>query len=648
MLSKYRKWFLPGSVLTLILLALLPGQKEWFGFDLAILPMLLGGGFITYQTLIAIIETRRITAGTLVVLALIGSAYVGEYLAGAIVALMMIAGEFLEEITLEKTRNAVRELVTLVPETAEADRDGYWQEVPVAELAPGDRVLVRPGERIPVDGVIEIGNAAVDESALTGESMPVDKSPNDKVFAGTLNQMGALEIRADKVGPSSTLGRIIQIIYEAQRNKGRTQRVADRFAQYFTPAILAICIGVWFGTHELIRVMSVLVIACPCALVLATPTAVVASIGNAARRGILIKGGTVLEAAARVRALVLDKTGTLTHGRPKIVAIEGFNSHSQEQVLALAASVECRSEHPIAKAILHEAERRNVSFASSASFEQVFGLGVRAGDLWIANERVLDQLPAREQKNAREFIEAQEKLGHTALLVVEGGKLVGGLALADTVRPGVAEVISHLRAMGIDHILMLTGDNPRTASEIARQVGITEFEAGLLPEGKLARVKRIRSQGDPVAMVGDGVNDAPALMLADVGIAMGAAGTDVAIESADIALMGNELERLPDLFALSRRTLRIIQQNIWVFAVGVNVLGITLASSGWLSPIAAAVVHNVSSLFVVLNSARLLGFQASCSEGRLNRLRDGIIRDAVSLEEGKFDTEDLGDDLSTR
>ena len=236
---------------------------------------------------------------------------------------------------------------------------------------------------------------------------------------------------------------------------------------------------------------------------------------------------------------------------------------------------------------------------------------MRAGDLWVANERVLDQLPAGEQKNAREFIDAQEQLGHTALLVVEGRKLIGGLALADTVRSGVADVISHLRAMGIERILMLTGDNPRTASEIARQVGITEFEAGLLPEDKLDRVERIRSQGDPVAMVGDGVNDAPALMLADVGIAMGAAGTDVAIESADIALMGNELERLPDLFALSRRTLRIIQQNIWVFAVGVNVLGITLASSGWLSPIAAAVVHNVSSLFVVLNSARLLGFQAS-------------------------------------
>lgn len=610
MLTKYRKWFLPGSVLALILLALLPGQKEWFGFHLAILPMLLGGGFITYQTLIAIIETRRITAGTLVVLALVGSAYVGEYLAGAIVALMMIAGEFLEEITLEKTRNAVRELVTLVPETAKADRDGYWQEVPVAELAPGDRVLVRPGERIPVDGIIEMGNAAVDESALTGEPMPVDKSPEDKVFAGTLNQMGALEIRVGKVGPSSTLGRIIQIIYEAQRNKGRTQRVADRFAQYFTPAILAICIGVWFSTHELIRVMSVLVIACPCALVLATPTAVVASIGNAARRGILIKGGTVLEAAARVRSLILDKTGTLTHGRPRIVAIEGFNSNSQEQVLALAASVECRSEHPIAKAVLHEAELRNVSFTSSASFEQVFGLGVRAGDLWVANERVLDQLPTAEQKSARQFIDAQEQLGHSALLVVEGGKLLGGLALADTVRSGVAEVISHLRAMGIERILMLTGDNPRAASEIARQVGITELEAGLLPEDKLDRVKRIRSQGDPVAMVGDGVNDAPALMLADVGIAMGAAGTDVAIESADIALMGNELERLPDLFALSRRTLRIIKQNIWVFAVGVNVLGITLASSGWLSPIAAAVVHNVSSLFVVFNSARLLGFRA--------------------------------------
>ncbi len=608
-IQRYRKWFLPVGILALILLALVPGQKEWLGFDLAIIPMLLGGAFITYNALIATIKTRRITAGTLVVFALVGSAYVEEYLAGAIVALMMIAGEFLEGITLEKTRNSVRELVALVPETAQVQRDDDWHEVPIREITPDDYVLVRPGERVPVDGVIEKGNAAVDESTLTGESMPIDKSPGDKVFAGTLNQMGALEIRVEKVGASSTLGRIIEIIYKAQQNKGHTQRVADRFAQYFTPAILLICAGVWFTTHELIRVMSILVIACPCALVLATPTAVVAAVGNAAKRGILIKGGVMLEAAARVRALIFDKTGTITRGSPKVVAIESFSSHTPEQILALAASVEARSEHPIAQSILDEARKRSLSFAPSESFEQIFGVGVRSEDLWVGNARVLDQLSNSDREQARRFMDAQEQMGHTALLVVNDGVLAGGLALADTIRPGAANVIKQLRTIGIERILMLTGDNERTAAEIARQVGITEFEAGLLPEDKLDRVEQMRAQGIPVAMLGDGVNDAPALMLADVGIAMGAAGTDIAIESAGIALMGNDLERLPELFSLSRRTLRIIQQNIWVFAVGVNVIGITLASSGLLSPIAAAVIHNVSSLFVVLNSARLLSFR---------------------------------------
>lgn len=611
MLDRYRKWLLPVGTLALILLSLIPGQKGWFGFNLAILPMLLGGGFITYQTLITVIETRRISAGVLVVLALIGTAYSSEYLAGAIVALMMITGEFLEDITLEKTRNAVRKLITLVPESAQVERNGVWQEVPVNELLQGERVMIKPGGRIPVDGTIEIGNAVVNESTLTGESMPVDKSPGDKVFAGTIDQAGAIEVRIDKIGADSVLGRIIQIIYEAQQKKGRTQRVADRFAQYFTPVILVICLGVWLGTHELSHVMSVLVVACPCALVLATPTAVVASIGNAARRGVLIKGGTVLESAARVKTLILDKTGTITQGMPKVIAVEGFGKHSPEKVLTTAASVEHRSEHPIAQSILDEVKQRGLSFASAESFEQVFGMGIRSNDLWVGNEKLLDQISPEEQRQALKFQSDQEKAGRNVLFVVNQGELFGAFALADTIRSNVSDTIRHLHDIGIEHIIMLTGDNPQTAGEIARQAGITEFEASLLPEDKLDRVKQFRSKVGHVAMVGDGVNDAPALMMADVGIAMGAAGTDIAIESASIALMGDNLDRLPEIFALSRCTLRIIQQNIWVFAVGVNVVGITLASSGWLSPIAAAVLHNVSSLFVVLNSARMLGFRMS-------------------------------------
>jgi len=614
LLSRYRKWIFPGFLLLTILAGLIPGQKALLGFDIALVPMLLGGGFITYNTIIATLETRRITAGLLVVIALIGSAYVGEYLAAAVVAFMMIGGEFLEEITLEKTRNAVRELVRLVPETALVLRAGQWVEVSVEVVRPGDRVLVKPGQRIPVDGRVIAGNAAVNQATLTGESMPVDKGPGDPVFVGTLNESGALEITAEKVGVETALGRIIQVVYEAQERKGPTQRVADRFAAYFTPLILLICAVVWFVTQDLMRVMAVLVIACPCALVLATPTGVVAAVGNAARRGVMIKGGAVLELAGRINTLLLDKTGTLTLGRPEVVEITAFGSATADQVVTVAAAAEERSEHPIARAIMNRARTERASWDSADEFVQVFGMGVQAsvtGHLVrVGNRRLLELGNLTNAADGQQFLEEQERSGRTALLVARGSEILGGIAVADTVRPDAAEAVRRIKKAGISQVIMLTGDNPATARAIASQVGIDEVRANLLPEDKLKVVADLKAQGQVVAMVGDGVNDAPALMTADVGIAMGAAGTDVAVESAGIALMGDDLNTLSEIFSLSRRTLGIIYQNIWVFAVAVNAIGITLASSGWLSPIGAAVVHNVASVFVVLNSARLLTYRS--------------------------------------
>ncbi len=610
--NRWRKFVFPFSLLVLIGLGCIPGQKEWLGFDLAIIPMLIGGGFITYSTILVTIETRRVTTGLLVVIALAGSVYIEEYLAGAIVAFMMIGGEFLEELTLEKTRNAVRRLIALAPNEARVFRDGEWTQLPSDQVLVADRILIKPGERIPVDGKIVSGNATINEATLTGESMPVDKIVGDAVFTGTINEMGAIEVVAQKVGDDTALGRIIQVVYDAQEKKGETQRIADRFAQYFTPLILLIGAGVWFGTHELIRVMSVFVIACPCALILATPTAVIAAVGNAAKRGVLIKGGAVLETAGRMGAICFDKTGTLTYGVPKVVAFETFALEPEADILKLALVAESRSEHPIAKAVVDYATECGVKSDASQSFEQVFGVGVKAtykGDeIWVGNWRTLEQQGIISNPLAAKFLSQQEAQGQTALLIIRNGEVLAGLSVADTVREGAQEAISKLHQVGVKRLAMLTGDNAETAQAVAARVGVDHVYSQLLPEEKLERIKAMKEEGLTVGMIGDGVNDAPALMLADVGIAMGAAGTDVAIESADIVLMGDNLHLLTHVVALSRRTLRIIRQNIWGFAVGVNIVGITLAGSGFLSPIAAAVVHNISSAFVVLNSARLLTF----------------------------------------
>ena len=632
----WRRGLLPGGLLLLIVLALVPGLDTLLGFDAAIVPMLYGAVAIGYPTILTMLDRRRLTAGTLVVIAIVGSSYVGEYLAAAIVASMMLAGEFLEELTLQRTRNAVRELVRLAPEVAWAERSGTWTQVPLREIQPGDRVLIRPGEGVPVDGTVISGEASISEASITGEAMPVDKTVGGRVFAGTTSHSGALVVRTDRVGRETTLGRIIQIVRAAQEQKGATQKIADRFAGVFTPVILGIGAAVWLLTHDLLRVMAVFVIACPCALVLATPTAVVASVGNAARRGGLIKGGVALEAAGRVTTVALDKTGTLTAGTPAVVAVDPIGGRSPREVLLWAALAEARSEHPLGRAIVEHARASGLASADPEAFTATFGRGVEARlggrRIEVGNHRLLAEEPGAHGREAggagdpataaaAEALAAHERQGRTALVVRVDGDPWGVIALADVLRPDAASVVERLRTMGVRRIVMLTGDNAVTADAIAHQAGITEVRASLLPEEKLAVIRDLQAAGEVVAMVGDGVNDAPALVLADVGIAMGAAGTDVALESADVALMGDDLTLVPEVLAISRRALGIIRQNIWGFAVAVNVAGILLASSGVLSPIGAALVHNVSSLFVVINSGRLLSFRAASAPAAAPRLR---------------------------
>jgi heavy metal translocating P-type ATPase len=612
LLAKWRRWLFPAFLLLTIGLGAVPSFSRAVGFEIALIPMIVGGAYIAYGTFLAILETRRITAGLLVTIALFGSAYVGEYLAAAVVAFMMIGGEFLEDVTLEKTRNAVRELIKLSPEHTTVWRDGDWVEVHIEQVKPGDRVLVRQGERIPVDGTVLSGHAAVNQASLTGESMPVDKGPGDDGFVGTIVESGALELRTEKVGQDTALGKIIQVVYQAQESKGETQRVADRFAQHFTPVILALAVVVWFATRDLMRVMAVLVIACPCALVLATPTAVVAAVGNAAKRGVMVKGGAVLELAGRVSTVLLDKTGTLTKGKPEVTDVTAFGAATETEVLILAAAAEERSEHPIAREIVRKARDERLQWPSASDIRQLPGIGVEATvegrSIQIGNERMLDMITSRSEQGLA-YLAQQQAAGRTAIVVAVDGEAVGGISLMDTLRQEAASAIASLRQAGIKDIVMLTGDNPAAAAAVARSAGVDAVRSQLLPVDKMNVVSQLKSEGRVVAMVGDGVNDAPALMLADVGIAMGAAGTDVAIESAGIALMGDDLGMLSEVFGLSRRTLGIIRQNIWGFAVVVNIVGIALASSGLLTPIGAAIAHNAASVFVVLNSARLLTYR---------------------------------------
>lgn len=612
-MRKYKSHVFTLVLLLLIAASIVNFKWKFLPFDLALVPLALGGAFVAWGTFKAVMESRRITAGVMVVMALVGTSYVGEYLAGAIVAFMMIFGEFLEGATLEKTRNSVKALIRLVPARAGKWVDGEYREVSLRDIDVGDRLLVRPGERIPVDGVVVEGYGAVNESALTGEPMPVDKTVGDRVYIGTLNENGVLEIITEKTGSDTSLGRIIKVIRQAQENKGTKQKMADRFAGWFTPAILAICALTWLLTYDLMRVMTILVIACPCALVLATPTAVVAAVGNAAKRGALIKGGITLENAAGVSVLCLDKTGTITRGKPKLVDITSFGTVPVKELLKLAAAVEKNSKHPIAGAVLeYYMLNESEPIPEAADFFILVGRGLRARvedtAVEVSNSRALKGEGVPASKSAEEYLAAQEAKGNTALLIIKDGEILGGFSIADELRGNVPRVLERLRAIGFDRIVMLTGDNPNTAKNIAAQAGITEYAAGLLPEEKMEYVEKLRKDGLHVAMVGDGINDAPSLTVADVGIAMGVIGTDVAVEASDIALMSDNLEVLPGIFKLCRRANGIILQNIWFFAVFVNIVGVLFSGLGFLNPIAAAIIHNISSVLVVVNSSRLLAY----------------------------------------
>ena len=569
---------------------------------------LIVGGYPIVKSAIQTLLIPDLNVDTLVSIAAISATVVGAYREAAAVLFIMLLGESLEGITVGKARKAIASLIQLSPKMAWVRRDGKELQVPIEEVKVKEVVIVKPGERIPVDGKIISGNGAINESTLTGESIPTEKGVGDRVYCGTFNESNSFEMEATQVADDTKWAQIKRLILEAQAEKSPTQRVMDRFSRYFIPAILIIAFCTFVITGEVIRGITILIVACPCALVLGTPTAVVAAITNAARQGILIKGGTYLEQMGRLKTLLMDKTGTLTEGRPRVVGMRSLDELSAIEILYWAAVAEKRSEHPLAKAVIKRAEELGLNIPHPDSFENFRGKGVKAQwnskTIIAGSPEMLRGEGIDIPESSRGLWESKEFEGMTVLLIGLDHRLQGLISIADTLRKGAKAAIDKIRQEGVSEIWMLTGDHPQVAQRIGEELGIS-YKAKLLPEEKVRSVKELKRKGRVVAMVGDGVNDAPALASADIGIAMGAVGTDVAIETADIALMTDDLEKIPTVIRLSRKALRVIKENL-VFAIVFNTVLVFLSAQGWMTMILGAVLHQASSLLVILSSMRLL------------------------------------------
>jgi Cd2+/Zn2+-exporting ATPase/Cu+-exporting ATPase len=565
------------------------------------------GGWPVFRNVLRAALKRQVTSHTLMSVGVLAALAVGEWATAAVVVFFMRVGDYVESFTAERARRAVKDLTALAPQTARVERNGGEQLVPLAEVQVGEIVIVRPGDKIPVDGEVIAGQATVDQAAITGEAMPVEAGPGARVFAATFARLGSLRVRATHIGPDSTFGRVIKLVEQAEAHRADVQRFADRFSAWYLPLVAAIAALTFVFRQDPLATAAVLVVACSCSIALATPIAMLASIGAAARRGLLIKGGKYLEALARADVLLLDKTGTLTLGKPRLTDVVPLNGLPADDVLQLAASAERYSEHPLAEAVRAEAQARGLALAEPQQFEAVPGLGVRAvvnGSAVVVGSRRL-----LAEKGAIPAAASLEAEGKTLLFVAREGEPVGVLAAADTLRPEVPAALESLRALGFRHIELLTGDNERTASSLAAALGV-RYRANLLPEDKIAVVRDYQARGRTVVMVGDGVNDAPALAQADVGIALGAAGSGVALEAAHLALMREDWLLVPEAVRIARRTMGVVKGNL-IFTAIYNLAGLTLAALGFLPPVLAAAAQSLPDLGILANSSRLLKQKSS-------------------------------------
>ena len=582
----------------------------------------LAGGYYGVRQGLAELRHGIINIDLLMVLAAIGAAIIGDWREGAILLFLFSLSNTLQDYAMGRSRRAIESLIKLRPEEALVRRGELEMLIRVENLQLGDVVIVKPGERLPIDGAVTRGQSSIDQSTITGELVPVEVAPGSLVFEGTLNQSGALDIEVTRRPSESTLARIIQLVENAQEQKAPTQRFLDEFEQKYAlgvilATVLAIVVPVFVFNQPFddafYRAMTLLVVASPCALVISVPAAILSAIANVAKRGILFKGGAHLENLAAVRAIAFDKTGTLTRGKPAVTDVIPLGCCTEAELLALAASVESRSEHPLAKAIVSEAQRQGLAFEPCEDLQAISGRGAYAtaadGRVYLIGNLELFQGRTEVPADAAARLESLEQQGRTAMMLGEetadGVTIFGIIAVADEVRPEARAALQSLRGQGIQRIIMLTGDNQRVASAVAEQTGVDEFRAGLLPEEKVIAVRELHERFGSVGMVGDGVNDAPALALADVGIAMGAAGTDVALETADVVLMSDDLEKLAYVRNLSRRANRIIWQNI-AFALGVIVVLVTANFLVGVPLPLGVVAHEGSTLIVVFNGLRLL------------------------------------------
>ena len=578
-------------------------------FDFAWVAILLCGVPIVLEAVIGLVTAFDIKADVLVSLALIASVCIGEDFAAGEVAFIMQLGALLEDLTVARARAGMERLLKLRPQTARVLRQGREEIVPAEDVQVGDILRVLAGETVPVDGVILSGQTAINQAVMTGESMPVDKLPGDAVSSGTLNQLAPFEMRADRVGEDSSIQRMIRLVQSADAGKAKIVGIADRWATWIVVIALTAAALTWLISGEIIRAVTILVVFCPCALVLATPTAIMAAIGNAARHGFLVREGDALERLAQVDTAAFDKTGTLTSGVPRVVAAEPAAGTDREELLTLAASAELKSEHPLGKAVIRSyRERHHGVIREPEAFSLLVGRGVTAAldgrQILAGNERLLAEHGVGIPEALGAAAERYRDQGCTTIFLADAGKVRGMLALADTLRPQSAGMIQALKDLSV-HPVLLTGDHQKAAGAIAGQLGLEEYRWECLPEDKLRWIAQAQEAGRRVAMIGDGVNDAPALKQALVGIAMGGVGSDIAVEAADIALAEDDVKELPHLIRLSRRMMTTIRLNL-SFSMGLNFLAIVLAITGILNPVVGALVHNAGSVLVIINSALLL------------------------------------------
>jgi Cd2+/Zn2+-exporting ATPase len=606
------------------------------------------GGFLVAGKALRSLRRRVVNFEVLVVIAATGAIAIGDLAEAALVVFLFSVGEALETAGVARTRRALSSLLDLVPRMAMVRRGATEEEIPAAEVAVGDTVIIRPGERLPVDGRVLAGRSFVNQAPVTGESMPAAKVPGDEVFAGSVNGAGVLEVASTRDPDDTTLARLVHLVEEAQLEKAGHQKLVDRFAASYTPVVVGFALVIGLGLPLILgrpfepyvyRALALLLVACPCALVLSTPVAVVSAIGHAARRGVLIKGGSALEAAGRVRAVAFDKTGTLTAGRPEVSdllvspeasgtagvgsgslggtgAAEAAERLTEKELLSLAAAVERWSEHPVAEAVRRKAGEWGVAEdASARNFESIPGRGAKARvggrNCYVGSEALFEQDLAVSRGALVEAGDRLERQGKTVVYVGHGDSILGLIAVSDVIRPEAAEAVAALRRAGVDRLYLLTGDNPVTAQAVSEALGLDGYRAGLLPEGKVAAVRELAALGPGdrrgvLAMVGDGINDAPALAAAGIGVAMGVAGTDLAVEAADVALMSDDLGRVAYTVRLGRRAVGVIRQNI-VAALGIKAVALVLAAAGFLPLWLAVLADTGNTVLVILNGLRLLG-----------------------------------------